>query len=221
MHKKSVKNWIILLIISIIWGSSFILMKKSLVKFTYLEVGFFRLIIAFFILLPFFVATMKKIDLKHVFPLLIVSLVGTVIPAILFAQSQIYLNSSVAGMLNGLTPIFTLIIGILIFKEKYWHQNNIVGIIIGLLGTYILLLPQHNNVINTKYSLMIILATFCYAISINTIKTNLSSLKPLDIAVSTSFLSCIIPIFYIYHIGVSNTLEKIAANLMQKLVLNK
>ena len=133
---------------------------------------------------------------RHI-PLLIVSVIGTVLPAILFAKAQIYLNSSLAGMLNALTPIFTLLFGIILFHKKNWNNNNIIGITIGLIGTYILIAPTKTYIINTQYSVMIIIATICYAISINTIKEHLSSLKPLDIAVLSSFFSVIIPLCYI------------------------
>ena len=152
-------------------------MKKSLVGFTYLEVGLFRLIIAFIVLCPFLISSLKKIQKKHLIPLLIVSLVGTVLPAILFAKAQIYLNSSLAGMLNTLTPIFTLLFGIILFHKKNWNNNNIIGITIGLIGTYILIAPTTINIINTQYSIMIIIATICYAISINTIKENQANYK--------------------------------------------
>jgi len=137
MNKNTIINWIILLILSIIWGSSFILMKKGLEGFNYLEVSFFRLIIAFVILSPFLISSLKNIKYQYIFPILIVSIVGTVIPAILFAFGQTYLNSSTAGMLNSLTPIFTLIIGVSFF-QKSWNKKSIIGIFIGLTGSYIL-----------------------------------------------------------------------------------
>ena len=116
MNKKTIENWSILFILSIIWGSSFILMKKGLVAFTYLEVAFFRLIIAFLILSPFLISSLKNFRLRYLIPLLIVSIIGTVIPAILFANAQTHLGSAITGMLNTLTPIFTLIIGVLIIR---------------------------------------------------------------------------------------------------------
>ena len=212
MSKTIIINWFILLILSIIWGSSFILMKKGLNGFTYLEIACFRLIIAFVVLIPFLISSFKKFKLKYLKPLLIVSLVGTVIPAILFPFGQTYLNSSSAGMLNSLTPIFTLIIGVILFKKKY-IKENIIGIIIGLIGSYILLLPKSIEIAQIKYSLIIILATICYALSINTIKDRLKELKPLDIAVLSSFFSCIIPIIFFLNSNIVSTIEKIYFNI--------
>jgi len=184
-------------------------MKKSLLAFNYIEVGFLRLIIAFLILSPLLFRSLKKVKKKHIIPLLIVSLIGTVIPAILFAKSQVFLDSSVAGMLNALTPIFTLIIGILFFNVTTWSTRNMVGIVIGLIGTYILLSPDTIGNNNILYSLLIIFATMCYALSINTIKNKLASLDSLDIAVTSSFFSAIIPIIYVTNNNANELISKI------------
>tara|TARA_B100001250_G_C19601544_1_gene700845 strand:- start:202 stop:897 length:696 start_codon:yes stop_codon:yes gene_type:complete len=148
----------------------------------------------------------------YIAPLLLVSIVGTVIPAILFAFAQTHLNSANTGMLNALTPIFTLLIGIILFKKKM-NTQGFWGIIIGLIGSYILLLPSNIDVANTKYSIIVIIATICYAISINTIKDKLRELGSLDIAVLSSFFSFIIPGGYILQQGVFVTIEKISTNM--------
>ena len=211
MSKKTIINWIILLILSIIWGSSFILMKKGLEGFNYLEVSSFRLIIAFIILSPLLISSLKNMKSEYVLPILIVSIIGTVIPAILFALGQTYLNSSTAGMLNSLTPIFTLIIGIAFF-QKLWNKVSIIGILIGLIGSYILMAPSSLTTLNNGYGLLIILATMCYAISINTIKDKLTNLNSLDIAVLTSFISFLIPFIFVLINGFSETIIKIRDN---------
>ena len=170
-------------------------MKKSLIVFNYIEVAFLRLIIAFIILLPFLKHSIKKLNRKLLMPLLIVSIIGTVLPAVLFAFSQTYLDSASSGMLNALTPIFTLIIGIILFK-KHCNNYNLTGVLIGLAGSYVLINPSSSSIIATQYSLLIIVATICYAISINTIKEKLRELNSLDIAVLSSFLSFLIPMLY-------------------------
>ncbi len=209
MEKKTIINWFILFILSLMWGSSFILMKKSLLVFNYIEVGFLRLIIAFLILSPLLLTSLRRIKKKHIIPLLIVSLIGTVIPAILFAKSQVFLDSSVAGMLNALTPIFTLIIGILFFNRTTWNTRSLIGIIIGLMGTYILLSPSTIENNNILYSLLIIFATICYALSINTIKDKLDTLNSLDIAVISSFFSAVIPVVYLSSKNTNTVITKI------------
>ena len=212
MNKKNIIDWSILLVLSIIWGSSFILMKKSLIVFNYLEVGLFRIIISFLVLCPFLLTALKKMQISHILPLLIVSFIGTVIPAIIFAKSQMFLDSSLIGMLNSLTPIFTFTISILIFRKKI-HKINILGIFIGLVGTFVLLTPIEYNSINTKYSLLILLATLCYALSINTIKEKLSSLRPIDIAVLSSFMSSVVPVIYFLDSGLISNLENVLKHI--------
>jgi len=209
MSKTTIINWFILLVLSLMWGSSFILMKKSLLVFNYIEVGFLRLIIAFLILFPLLPRSLKRVKKNQITSLLIVSLIGTVIPAILFAKSQVFLDSSFAGILNALTPIFTLIIGIVFFNIKKWNTKSILGIVIGLIGTYILLAPATMGNNNILYSLLIIFATICYAISINTIKNKLESLNSLDIAVISSFFSSIIPIVYMGNNNPNELINKI------------
>ena len=209
MNKRTIVNWFILFILSLMWGSSFILMKKSLLVFNYIEVGFLRLLIAFVILSPLLLTSLRRVEKKHIIPLLIVSLIGTVIPAILFAKSQVFLDSSVAGMLNALTPIFTLIIGILFFNRTTWNTRSLIGIIIGLMGTYILLSPSTIENNNILYSLLIIFATICYALSINTIKDKLDTLNSLDIAVISSFFSAVIPVVYLSSKNTNIVITKI------------
>tara|TARA_B110000014_G_scaffold215100_1_gene168618 strand:- start:6 stop:806 length:801 start_codon:yes stop_codon:yes gene_type:complete len=187
-------------------------MKKSLIVFNYLEVGCLRLVIAFLILSPLLFGSLQRIKKSHIIPLLIVSLIGTVIPAILFAKSQVFLDSSVAGMLNALTPIFTLIIGIIFFNVTTWSSRSVLGIIIALIGTYILLSPSTIENNNLLYSALIIFATICYALSINTIKDKLQSLNSLDIAVISSFFSSIIPIIYMSNNNAIKLINKIYLN---------
>ena len=211
MNKKTIICWCLLFTLSIIWGSSFILMKKSLLHFDYIEVGFYRLIIAFIVFVPFISSTIKKIRINHILPLLIVSQIGTVFPAIIFAKSQLHIESSLAGMLNSLTPFFTLIIGIVIFDKKL-NSYNVIGILTSLTGSLILLSPAQNIGYNLRFSLFIIIATFFYAVSINTIKEKLNTLASLDIAVASSFLSSIIPLMYILNTDINYNIEKIMVN---------
>ena len=211
MNKKIIIDWILVIILSIIWGSSFILMKKSLINFSYIEVGTYRLIISLIILVPFLPSAIKKFKKKHLAPILTVGIIGTLLPAIFFAKSQLYVKSALAGMLNSLTPIFTLTISVLIFKRS-WNIYNLIGIIISLLGTFILLKPSHIDYQNIKYTFLIILATFFYAISINTIREKLKELRPIEIAAGSSCAASILPFVYIFSSDVSLKINNIILN---------
>ena len=170
-----------LFLLSIIWGSSFILMKKSLVVYSYDQVAALRLFITFIVLLPFVFRGLKKIQRKHIYPLLIASLFGSGIPAFLFTLAQTYLNSSFVGILNSLTPLFTFIIGACVFKFKVL-RSNLIGIFIGLFGALFLSLNSFQGSLElNNYAYLVVLASVLYAISANVIKNYLSDLDPLVI----------------------------------------
>ena len=124
---KLTRNFLIIFLLALIWGSSFILMKRGLEAFTYEQVSTLRLFIAFLSLLPFVLSAFKKVTKKHWRFIMIVAFLGNGIPAFLFAKAQMYLESSFIGILNSLTPIFTLIFGVYFFRLKP-SNINIVGI---------------------------------------------------------------------------------------------
>ena len=170
-----------LIILSLIWGSSFILMKKGLEVFSYEQVAALRLFITFIVLIPFVFSALKKIKKKHYVPILVAALFGSGIPAFLFTLAQTYLDSSFVGILNSLTPLFTFCIGIIIFNQKY-HKINLLGIFIGLIGAIFLSLNNLNQSISINiYVYLVVFASLLYAISANVIKRYLYDLDSTDI----------------------------------------
>lgn len=170
-----------LIILSLIWGSSFILMKKGLEVFSYEQVAALRLFITFIVLIPFVFSALKKIKRKHYVPILVAALFGSGIPAFLFTLAQTYLDSSFVGILNSLTPLFTFCIGIIIFNQKY-HKINLLGIFIGLIGAIFLSLNNLNQSISINiYVYLVVFASLLYAISANVIKRYLYDLDSTDI----------------------------------------
>ena len=185
---KNFISWIILLGLVLVWGSSFILIKRSLLYFTSDEVGVLRIVITFLFLLPIAVLKIKKIDKRTAWILFISGFIGSVIPSWMFATAQTQIGSSMAGTLNSLTPLFTLIIGVAFFKLKTrWF--NILGVFIGLVGAIGLILAssEQDLVVNVKYSFLIVIATICYAINVNLIKSYLKQLDSLTITALTFF----------------------------------
>ena len=104
--RKTFSNYILLAILAIIWGSSFILMKKGLEVYSYTEVAALRLVIAFISLSPFIFFAIKEIKKRHWIPVFIVGIFGNMLPAFLFTKAQTVLESSLTGMLNSFTPFF-------------------------------------------------------------------------------------------------------------------
>lgn len=187
LNKKS-WQWIILFFLAFIWGSSFILMKRGLEVYDHKEVAALRLCISFLCLFPFAIKHFKSIEKKYWKYLAIVGIFGNGIPAFLFTKAQTGLSSSLAGMLNSLVPLFTLLLGLLIFKTKF-KANRFIGAFIGLIGAIGLITSNGIDVNNSElsYTFYVVVATMCYAISVNTINTYLKDISSLKIT-SASFL---------------------------------
>ncbi len=180
--EKSVRNYASLAFLALIWGSSFILMKRGLEVFDFMEVAALRIVIAFVSLTPFLPQAFKFVKPKHYFPIVISALLGNGIPAFLFTKAQTELDSSLVGTLNGIVPLFTLILGVYFFSAKP-SKANILGIFMGLLGIVFLAFSTlKDGFAFNGYIFLVVLATIFYATSINVIKKYLQDLNPASIA---------------------------------------
>lgn len=184
MNKKAL-SWIILIALSLVWGSSFILMKQGLRAFTSDEVAGLRITIASAFMLPFLIWH-YKLDLKtNLKGLLLMGVFGNLIPAFLFTKAETQISSSLTGMLNALTPMFTILVGMIAFNHKI-TKNQIMGVLIGLIGAIALVTLGDNGNDQTKnimYCLLVAAATLCYAISVNGIKAYLGHVNSLTATV--------------------------------------
>ena len=191
------KKWFYLIVLSIIWGSSFILMKKALISLSPIQVAALRTLIAsvFIIIIGF--KSLQKIKRKHWKPLLLSAFVGTFFPAFLFAYAIKGIDSSIASILNSLTPFNTFIVGALVFSFAF-KKNQFIGILVGLVGTLILILKgaDLNPDQNYWYALLPIIASVGYAFNVNIIKKNLYDLDGLTITTG-HFLLVILPVLAI------------------------
>ena len=180
--EKSVRNYASLAFLALIWGSSFILMKRGLEVFDFMEVAALRIVIAFVSLTPFLPQAFKFVKPKHYFPIVISALLGNGMPAFLFTKAQTELDSSLVGTLNGTVPLFTLILGVYFFSAKP-SKANILGIFMGLLGIVFLAFSTlKDGFAFNGYIFLVVLATIFYATSINVIKKYLQDLNPASIA---------------------------------------
>ncbi len=180
---NDVLAWFLLILLSFVWGSSFILIKKSLVAFTPTQVGAGRVVISFLAFLPLFVYHFKNIDWKKLVPLFVVGFCGSGAPAFLYAIGQTEIPSGVAGVLNSMTPIFTLLIALAFFKKPL-IRNQIIGILIGFAGILVIFFIKEDKSLSFPYlyAFLILLATFFYGISVNTVGYYLQSVRPLLIS---------------------------------------
>ena len=193
MKNKDLLALSLLILLAIIWGSSPILIKKALVKLDPFEIGALRLTLASFVLMPFLLKNLREIKRKDYFILFISGIVGNVIPYFLYPIAQTKIDSATSGVLTSLTPFFALIIGVIFYKLKA-TKNNIIGLIIGFIGTFLLILFSGSSGGFTAdvFGLFVVAATLLYGINLNLVKYHLNHLKPITI---TSFsIVSILPI---------------------------
>ncbi len=192
MDAKQLK-WAYLLVLSLIWGSSFILIKRGLVGLTAIQVGSFRIIFAALFLLIVGFRSLKKISLRQWKFVAITSFFGTFTPAYLFAIAETEVDSSIVAILNSLTPLNTLVLGILIFGIQF-QKRQVLGVFVGLVGCLLLVLSgasAHPGQ-NYYYVVLVVIATLCYAINVNLIKKYLSDLNSLSITTG-NFMVLLLP----------------------------
>jgi len=206
---NSARALILLILLALIWGTSFILMKRGLVVFSPGELGSIRVAAASIFLLPVAFLKLKELDNRHYAKLLASGLMGIFFPAFLFALAQTRLASSVTGIMNSLTPILTLIIGVLFFQQTFRRQS-IIGIIIGLVGTVILILATSGGRLEgvNLYGLLVILACVFYATNLNYVKYKIPDLKALTI--TSVSLMLIGPLALIYLFGFTDFMQKLS-----------
>ena len=173
--KNQYVKWLYLAILSLVWGSSYILIKWGLVALTPLQLGSLRLLITTIALLMVGYRSLRGLSKYHLKWLAITGYVGTFFPAFLFAFAQQYIDSAIAAILNALTPLLTIIFGLLFFRIDILKKQYF-GVGIGLLGSIGLVwggLQTASN-INPIYTLLILAASCCYAINIHFIKIHLA-----------------------------------------------
>ena len=180
MQTKQVQ-WTLLVVLSLIWGSSFILIKKGLIGLSPYQLGALRIIFTSLFLLLIGFKSLTEIKMHQWKYIAITALFGIFIPAFLFAIAQTKVSSSICSILNSLTPLNTLLIGFAVFGLSF-KRSQFIGIIIGLIGTAVLIFSgKQETSDNNYYAILVIIASVCYAINVNLIKKLLSDVKPLSI----------------------------------------
>ena len=198
--KQNLKSWLLLLLLACIWGSSFILMKKGMFTssgeaiFSAPQVASTRILLAALVLFPFAIPSLKKLfHRKNAWRFLSVGLSGNLIPAFLFTYAETGISSGLAGMLNSFTPIFTLLVGVLLFQIKA-KLFQVIGAAIGTVGIFLLVILGKSTSFtgNMEQIIAVIIATLLYGISLNLIRHKLAGFTSIEIT-SLSFASILIP----------------------------
>jgi drug/metabolite transporter (DMT)-like permease len=193
----TIKKWVYLITLSIIWGSSYILIKKGLVGLTPLQLGSTRIIMTTVILMIFGWKQLQKIPKNAWKWIILTGFFGTFFPSYLFAFAETVIDSSVAAVLNGMTPLFTLILGLLFFNSSFkWMK--IVGVLVGFGGTLVLVSNEFTmrSGLSSWYAFLVVAATLCYSINVNLIKHKLQGVPALAIALG-NFIAIVIPAFVV------------------------
>tara|TARA_B100001123_G_scaffold277057_1_gene308180 strand:- start:676 stop:1551 length:876 start_codon:yes stop_codon:yes gene_type:complete len=199
------KKWLYLISLSLIWGTSFILIKKALIGLTPTQLGSLRIIFSSIIIFIFAWNTLKLISNKEWKWIIISAFLGSFFPAFLFAFAETEIDSAVASILNSLVPLNTVIIGAIVFKIAS-SKKQIIGVVVGLIGTYLLidggikLNPDQNYL----YAGLVILCSFLYGFNVNIIKKYLNDIPAVTIAAG-HFSVIFIPAIIIFYFSGFNT----------------
>jgi len=191
------KKWLYLIVLSFIWGSSFILIKKALVGLTPIQLGALRMLITAVFLLIIGFKSIKRIQKKHWIYIFYTATLGTFFPAFMFSYAITKIDSSIAAILNSLTPFNTFIVGALAFGFAF-KRKQFIGILVGLVGTLLLIYKgsELNPNQNYWYAILVIISSIGYAINVNIVKKYLYDLDGLAITTG-NFLLLIIPVLFV------------------------
>ncbi|MFP4556390.1 MAG: DMT family transporter [Bacteroidales bacterium] len=185
---KKIWQWAAMLFLALVWGSSFILMKKGLMAFSFMQVAGIRVFFGFLLLIPVIIRHFSKIGKHNVKKLAIVGYAGIFFPAFLFALAQTHISSALSGMLNSSATLFALIVGVLFYKNRPL-PNHIIGVFTGLIGALALITGGDFSAIfgANSYALYVLLATIGYGINVNEVRFRLPSMNGIQVT-ALSFL---------------------------------
>lgn len=194
------RKWIYLIILSLVWGSSFILIKRALLGFTALQLGSLRIVFASTFLFVVGYRSLRILTIRDWKWILMAGLLSSFFPPFLFALAQTQLDSGVTSIFNSVVPLFTTIVGIALF-ETIITKRQIAGVLIGLFGTLALILTgmEFDPSQNYWYSVFILLSALGYALNINIIKKHLAHLSPLAVTTGSfavAFVPALVIVFY-------------------------
>ena len=188
------RNYLLLLSLVLIWGSSFLLNNRALTFFTPEQVVTSRLLIGLIVMIPVLFATRRSLpkSLQSWLHFFIFATVGSIIPFSLISYGQLTITSGMAGLLMSLMPLVTLILAHFFLPNDKLNQYKLIGFILGITGVLFILGPSILNSYNTVFGILLVLAAAC-SYSFNTIITNrLPSYDPLIASTGTFLVGTIL-----------------------------
>lgn len=201
--------WVMLLSLGFLWGASFILIKKALLVFSPYQLAALRVSLSALAFVPYVIYRFKHLKWKKYLPYIIITgITGNLLPAFLFSLAQTEISSSLASIFNALTPLFTLIVGVLIFRIPF-ISKQLAGVLLGLIGAVLIILLGNRIGLegNLWYALFAIAGTVCYGTSVNTVKSYLQNLKSIEIS-AASLCSVGVPaIFILFANDITGTMQ--------------
>lgn len=208
MLKIFENRWVLLLIIALTWGSSFILIKKSLLVFTPYQIGAFRVALSGLILLPIGLPALLKMSKKTVMWVVLTGFFGNFFPMFLFPLAQTQVSSSLAAILDSLVPVFVLVLGLLLFGVKS-KRIQVIGAVIGFVGAALIMYFTESSDEDSKlgYALLIVLATACYAVAALLINHKLRHVSSVALSGGVFTIWCIPALTILIFSGFFQTFE--------------
>lgn len=197
-HFKNMKSgndltgWILFLLLCLIWGSSFMLMKEGMLHLTSVQVASLRILSAGIVMSPWAFRAFQKMPPRMIIPVFVSGLLGSLFPAYFYCIAQEKVESSLAGSLNALTPIFVILIGSLFFGARV-RSRQIAGVLTSFSGSVMLsaLQPGFGMDSHGMSILLIVMATMAYGLNVNVVNRFLTGISSLDIAAVALFLIAI------------------------------
>src|SRR5690606_35564587 len=187
------EKWVLLVLLTIIWGSSFILIKKSLEHYGPFQVGALRVLIAGILLAPVAILNIRKFPRKRLKWLIVAAIAGNFVSMFLFPLAETEVSSSIAGIVNSMMPIFVILIGALFWKFKTTGRQ-MIGVAISFSGACLLMLSgAEGDSLKIVPILWLLLATLLYALSITTVKSKLADVPAKILSAFVFFFILFLP----------------------------
>jgi drug/metabolite transporter (DMT)-like permease len=189
--------WGSFFLLTLFWGSSFILIKRGLLALDPLHLASLRLTAALCVMLGFALRNVRKIPREKLGYVALSGFLSMGIPAYLFCMAQTGLNSSIVGVLNAMTPAFTFIVGVLMYRQKArWLQS--IGLLLGFVGSAMLILVNARGELTLNhYAFFVIAATICYGLNVNMVKHYLKDVNAIHL---TTVAVCVAGLGGVVHL---------------------